>query len=133
MITGSCLCGGVRFEIASFASDIYKCHCSRCRKQFGAACGTAAMAHAEGFRWTRGEDLIRRFRPEGSAYDTCFCQTCGSNVPLHLEAAHWYYVPMGLIDGSPGIPLTRHSHVDSKADWEILDDQIERLPGHLVL
>ena len=40
---------------------------------------------------------------------------------------------MGLLDESPGIPLTRHLHLDSKADWEILDDQTEKLSGHIEL
>ena len=133
MTSGSCLCGSIRFEIESFASDIYKCHCTRCRKQFGGASGAAALASEEGFVWKSGTDLISRYRPPGSEFDTCFCSTCGSLVPLHLEEKALYYVAMGLLDDSPGIPFTRHIHLDSKVDWEILDEETERLGGHIEL
>ena len=133
MISGSCLCGSIQFEIESFATDIYKCHCSRCRKQFGGASSAVAMVREKDFRWVQGEGLIRRYRPPQSQFDTCFCSNCGSLAPLHLEAQGLYFVAMGLIDGSPGIPLTRHIHLDSKADWEILDEQAERLGGHMEL
>lgn len=133
MVSGSCLCGGIRFEIESFASAIYKCHCSRCRKQFGGASSAAALAFEKGFTWNHGKELIRRYRPPGSEYDTCFCSNCGSLVPLHLEGKGVFYVPMGLLDDPPGIALTRHIHLDSKADWEILDDQTEKLNGHIEL
>jgi hypothetical protein len=35
-IHGSCLCGGVEFEIAGPLSAPLNCHCSQCRKQHGA-------------------------------------------------------------------------------------------------
>ena len=36
-IHGSCLCGGVEFEIAGPLMAPLNCHCSQCRKQHGAA------------------------------------------------------------------------------------------------
>jgi hypothetical protein len=35
-IRGSCLCGGVKFEITGPLSSPLNCHCSQCRKQHGA-------------------------------------------------------------------------------------------------
>ncbi len=35
-IRGSCLCGGVRFEVTQPLSRVAHCHCSRCRKHSGA-------------------------------------------------------------------------------------------------
>jgi hypothetical protein len=35
MHTGSCLCGAVRFEVASALSPPNACHCTICRKQSG--------------------------------------------------------------------------------------------------
>ncbi len=128
MISGSCLCGAVAFEVAGFSSDIYKCHCSRCRKLTGGASCAAALAPEEAFSWLRGQDEIREFRLPGAEFTSRFCATCGSVVPQHVPAAGFYWVPAGLLDGDPGIPLSRHIHVDSKAPWEILDERCERLP-----
>ena len=37
MIRGSCLCGGVRYEIDGQIGPALNCHCSMCRKATGAA------------------------------------------------------------------------------------------------
>ena len=36
-ISGSCLCGGVRFEIEKAVGPVEICHCNRCRKTTGSA------------------------------------------------------------------------------------------------
>ena len=36
-ITGSCLCGGVRFEVDRVVGPFELCHCNRCRKVSGSA------------------------------------------------------------------------------------------------
>jgi len=37
MIRGSCLCGGVKFEITRAVGPFELCHCARCRKASGSA------------------------------------------------------------------------------------------------
>ena len=32
MIRGSCLCGGIHYEISGGLHDMHFCHCSMCRK-----------------------------------------------------------------------------------------------------
>ncbi|WP_290537184.1 hypothetical protein [Alcanivorax sp.] len=44
MYTGSCLCGGVTFEIAGELAPIQVCHCQQCRK----AQGTALVTNISG-------------------------------------------------------------------------------------
>ena len=48
-------------------------------------------------------------------------QDCGSILPQFLAEYQLYWIPVGLLDSDPGIPLKQHIHVDSKAEWEILD------------
>lgn len=55
MTKGSCLCGSIRFEVEAFGSDIYKCHCSKCRKGFGGASSAVALAPEEKFSWLQGK------------------------------------------------------------------------------
>ena len=38
-----------------------------------------------------------------------------------------YWIPVGLLESDPGIPLSRHIHVASKMPWEVLNKQQERL------
>ena len=120
MIEGGCLCGGVRFSIRAFDSGIFKCHCSKCRKSTGGASSAAVLVAEEHFSWLQGAEGVRDYRSE-SGYTRRFCAACGSAVPQLLQEHQRYWVPAGLLDADPGVPLKHHIHVNSKAAWEILD------------
>jgi hypothetical protein len=129
VIGGSCLCGGVRFEITLPFRRANFCHCSRCRKHsgnFGLAVGRVPR---EQFRLLAGEELIRAFRPDGGAVKA-FCSVCGSS----LFGATWPEGPeisvrLGALDGDPGIRPEYHSFVNSQAAWdELPDDGLPRYP-----
>jgi hypothetical protein len=48
MLKGSCLCGGVCYEIDGEVGPMAHCYCSMCRKQHGASFVTI---HWESERW----------------------------------------------------------------------------------
>src|SRR4051794_31378581 len=60
MIKGSCLCGGIRFEIDK-VRVLTHCHCSNCRKLTGAAFGSYVHVDADKFRLLSGEELMQQF------------------------------------------------------------------------
>ena len=55
MLRGSCLCGGVRFEIERAVGPFELCHCTRCRKVSGSAYLTWLAVRREDFRFLEGE------------------------------------------------------------------------------
>ena len=61
-VIGSCLCGGVRFELTQPFRRASHCHCSRCRKHSGAFGLTQGRVPQDGFRLLEGEELIRALR-----------------------------------------------------------------------
>ena len=121
MTEGGCLCGEVRFSISAFDSGIFKCHCSKCRKSTGGASSAAVLVAAEHFSWLQGAAGVREYRSD-SGYTRRFCAACGSAVPQLLQEHQRYWVPAGLLDADPGVPLKHHIHVNSKATWEIIDN-----------
>jgi hypothetical protein len=117
-VTGSCLCGGVRFEVTLPFRRSNHCHCSRCRKHSGAFGLTMGRVPRERFQLLAGEELIRVYRPEGGAVKA-FCEVCGSS----LFGAHWpegdeISIRLGAVDSDPEIRPQYHSFVDSKAPWD---------------
>lgn len=58
MLTGSCLCGAVAYEVEAELSAIAHCHCETCRKAHGAAFSSIGAVPKAAFRWTRGQDLL---------------------------------------------------------------------------
>lgn len=126
MVTGSCLCGGVRFEIAKAAGPFELCHCSRCRKASGSAFGAGIGVRAEDFRLVAGKELITSYAApilrNPPAYRISFCTRCGSPVPDPQPGAKWFEIPAGLLDNDPGLRPDKHIFVHVKAPWfEIAD------------
>ena len=127
VVRGSCLCGGVRFEVDPPFSDANYCHCSRCRKHSGSGYGVQARVPREQFRLLQGEELITVYRPEGGRVKA-FCSVCGSSLfgrewPEGDEIA----IRLGVLDDDPGIRPDFHTFVDSAAPWaDIPDDGLPR-------
>jgi hypothetical protein len=128
---GSCLCGGVRFEITEPFTRAYYCHCSRCRKHSGAGGLVMGRVPREGFRLVAGEALIRAFNPPGGGAVKAFCSECGSSV----FGGHWPEGPeisirLGTLDADPGIKPQYRIFVASKAPWDDLPaDGLPRYDG----
>src|SRR5215210_4280280 len=77
VLSGGCLCGGVRYAVSEpFVSSNY-CHCTRCQRRTGTAASANAKVAEGSFRILQGEDLVRCWRPE-QGYEKCFCSICGS-------------------------------------------------------
>ncbi|MGH3130258.1 MAG: GFA family protein [Gaiellaceae bacterium] len=126
---GSCLCGGVAFEVTLPFRRANHCHCSRCRKHSGAFGLTQGRVPREGFRLLRGEELLQVYRP-GGGMAKAFCSRCGSS----LFGGTWPDGPevsirFGALDGDPGIRPQYRSFVASKAPWdELPPDGLPRFP-----
>ena len=124
MIRGSCLCRGVQFEIDGQVSSMTDCHCSMCRKAHGASFATWVTAGTDEFRWVAGEELITRYSASPD-FERTFCRVCGSNLPLYFAKMDELAIPAGSLDDDPGIRLTSHIFVGSKAPWVEIDEDLE--------
>jgi hypothetical protein len=131
MLTGSCLCGGVRFEIARAVGPFELCHCRRCRKASGSAFAAMVGVRTRDFRLIEGADLVgtydARILEKPPPYRVSFCRRCGSPVPNPDPGAEWFEVPAGLLDGDPGVRPDKHIFVDLKAPWHEIADSLPRL------
>lgn len=126
VLQGSCVCGGIRFEISGPLEGIQQCHCSICRKASGTAAIATILVSADQLKWIAGEDLIRTFaRPSG--YGTAFCSVCGSPAPDSNAKRTRYGIPAGLLDGDPPLHVTGHIFVGSKASWDTIADDAPKL------
>ena len=127
---GSCLCGGVAFEVARVRGPFELCHCRRCRKVSGSAYVTWLYVETAGFRYQQGSDLVRHFAApmieKPPVFQVYFCGNCGSPVPNPKPEQDWFAMPAGLLDDDAGLHVDRHIYVDLKADWEHLDDTLPR-------
>jgi hypothetical protein len=124
-IQGSCLCGTLRYEVDQPLTSMLHCHCSRCRKMHGAPFATFATAPARALRWLAGADAVVMGGAPGEA-GRGFCGTCGSPAPGVVEAMDMALIPVGTLDGDPGLRPQGHLFVASKASWHTIADTLPR-------
>jgi hypothetical protein len=128
MIRGSCLCGGVAFEVERAVGPFELCHCSRCRKSSGSAFVAGLGVRAQDFRLLCGAELIRTYeapiREDPPAYCVAFCSRCGSPVPNPPADATWFEIAAGLLDDDPGLRPDKHIFVECKSAWFPISDSL---------
>ena len=127
MITGSCLCGAVRYE-ASETGLAANCHCSRCRKWHGAAFASIVRVPLDALRITSGEESISRYA-SSPGIDRCFCKVCGSSLFTLRRDLGRAHVRLGTVDGDPGVRPSLHAFVGSKASWFEITDSLPQHEG----
>ncbi|MFN3260368.1 MAG: GFA family protein [Pikeienuella sp.] len=120
---GSCLCGGVRYEVRGPLRPVVACHCSQCRKTTGHHVA-ATGAPAEALTLTASETLAW-YRSSAEA-ERGFCARCGSNLFWRKDGSGRISIWAGTLDGPTGLTIERHIFAASKGDY------YEIAPGALV-
>ena len=124
MITGSCLCGGIRYQIDGPIGPALNCHCSMCRKATGAAFRSRVAVPRKAFRWIQGEHLLTGYASSPGTTRT-FCQVCGSTmVSLFADNSETLGLAMGTLDDDPNVQPAFHVFVGSKAPWFEITDRL---------
>ena len=121
---GSCICGGVTFEVKGPLDPPDACHCVQCRKQSGHYFASANVPRAaltisrqDTLRWYESSERARRG----------FCATCGSSLFWDPLAGDKTAVAMGALDSPTGTHLEMHIFVSERGDYYEITDE---LPQH---
>ena len=127
MITGSCDCDAVVFELSGTLRDVVVCHCGQCRKTSGhywAATSVPTpqlnLRQSEGLSWYRSSDVARRG----------FCKECGSSLFYQLDDEGRTSVGTGTLDGATGVRTTKHIIVKDKSDYYDIACQASQIAGY---
>lgn len=125
-ITGSCLCGGVRFEIERANGPSEICHCVRCQKKSGASALEMIAVETKHYHLLAGEQLIQSYEApilnNPPAYTAYFCGRCGSPVPNDSASTELMEIPAGLFDDDPQARPDKHIFVDFMPAWNVIRD-----------
>jgi hypothetical protein len=127
-IRGSCLCGGVTFEIDKAAGPVEFCHCNRCRKVSGSSALLMIGVNTKDYRFLTGSELVRTYAApilySPPAYHSTFCSTCGCPVPIPDPQGEWCEIPAGLFDDDPGVKPDKHIFVELLPAWDEIRDRL---------
>ncbi len=129
-LTGSCLCGGVRFRVDSRPTGAGYCHCTRCQKRTGTSSSAQAWIDGATFELLEGAELVKAWRHPDGGFEKAFCTECGAHLFSRDPDDHSQMsIRMGAFDSDPGVRPSLRAFVDYAAAWEsIPDDELERYP-----
>ncbi|MFM5954380.1 MAG: GFA family protein [Novosphingobium sp.] len=118
-MTGGCLCGAIRYEIAGEAAMQLVCHCSHCQRQAGSAFSTIIGVPEAAVTVTQGAPTSYIDHGEsGKAVERQFCGTCGSPLFSKVEVSPgMIWVKTGSLDDSSWFQPSAHIWTQSKQPW----------------
>lgn len=126
MLSGSCLCQGVAFEIKGAVRDLLYCHCSMCRKGQGSAFRARGKMDSSQFQWVRGEGLVHYYESSPS-HRRAFCSKCGSSlITVFDKNPGILSVALGVLDDDPVSRPLCHVFVKDKAPWHEIADSLPK-------
>ena len=123
-VTGGCLCGAVRYEIAGELRGIVNCHCSKCRRFHGSIGAYSsikfeklALIEKRGLKWFKSET------DETPNVYRGFCGECGSSLFWHPRDQKYIAVAAGSLDEPYDLAVIGHVWTSQKSTYnKILDD-----------
>lgn len=130
-ITGSCLCGAVRFAIAMPIKELRACHCRNCQKASGAGGSVNAVLPSASFRITQGTPKRYSARADsGRVLNRYFCGDCGSPIYSQRETTpETLVVRAGLFDNAGEMKIVANIWTGSARSWAHIDPSTPRHPG----
>jgi hypothetical protein len=122
MLTGGCLCGGVRFEVTEEPVAFTYCHCTRCQRRTGGAWSAQARVAPDSVRFLQGEELVKGWQPPDDGWEKCFCESCGSQLFSKKQDGTIWSVRIGAFDDPPALKPKHRQFVAYAASWEPIPD-----------
>ena len=116
MLTGSCLCGSVAYEVDGAAGPIVHCHCQTCRKAHGTAFSSVSPVPRDKFRWTKGEELLTSYESSPGKFRR-FCSRCGSQIVAERVAQSTVLLRLGCLDTAITDQPKAHIWRSDAATW----------------
>jgi hypothetical protein len=127
MVTASCLCGAVKFELAKAPEFVVVCHCSRCRKVGSSA---FVMTRKENLNLLSGADQIGQVATDDQfSLPRCFCRSCGTALGEILSTEDVFPISAHCLDEDLNLEVRLHEHVATKPSWYVIGDDAKQFDG----
>lgn len=124
-MTGSCLCGTVKYATGSDFEMVGNCHCRTCKKITGSAFEAFAVIACESFTLLAGDESLVEYKVSSKAKKH-FCGICGTPVyNQHRLAPGKLIVHLGSLDEPERLTPSVNLYCESMLPW-VADIQSRR-------
>lgn len=124
-ITGSCLCGSIKYSYEAEPLMTAICHCENCQRQTGTAFSIIVGIPEESLTFQQKETLAEYLDhgESGGAVRRHFCKKCGSPILSLVESAPGVtFIKAGTLDDKTSLKPTTHVWCDTAQPWIEIDD-----------
>lgn len=128
-LTGSCMCGLVRFETMGESLKVLNCHCHSCRKHTGAPVVTLAGFKADQVKFSGDERSIYVSSP---GVGRSFCGKCGSSLTWEADDSDLgpvCYFHISTFDNPEVLVPSAHTFYVERIPWFDVADNLPRHEG----
>ena len=130
-LSGSCLCGAIRYTVDVPISELRACHCTHCQKASGAAGSVNAVIPGAAFHITQGRP--KRYDSAAASGRTLyrfFCGNCGSPIySQRATAPETVVLRAGTLDSGDNMNITANIWTASARPWAHIDTASRQFPG----
>lgn len=113
-LTGSCLCGGVRYRIQGLMREVVNCYCRQCRKTSGHHVAATRVKEKDLFI---DQQKTLRWYESTPGYKRGFCTQCGGNLFWSRLNDDQISVMAGTLDLPTGLRTVEHLYEEDASDY----------------
>lgn len=113
-LTGSCLCGGIKYKIDGPVRGVVNCFCSECRKTSGhhVAATRVNKDHLE----MESENTLKWYECSIGVYKG-FCENCGGNVFWDNNKDNQISISAGTLDAPTHLQTIGNIYTEDASDY----------------
>ena len=130
MITGSCLCGKIRYEVNQPLHNVIACHCTHCQKISGAGASFNTVVPTSAVKFISGHPkYFKDTAQSGNILNRYFCGDCGSSIYSQREKSpEMTILKVGTLDAPGDMKLIMNIWTKSARPWMYIDPATECHP-----
>lgn len=131
VVTGGCLCGAVRYDVAPKEDSAYYCHCRDCQIGSSSAFTVAVYSDETDFRLTAGElATYSKTADSGRILNRLFCGKCGTPLAWTGEGfPRVVLVSLSSLDDPEAFQPVHEGWTDRAVSWARIHDSVKSFPG----
>jgi len=125
VLSGGCLCGGVRYRIDGEYRDVVCCHCENCRRTHGHIAAYTALQRSDLI--LDNEQTLQWYHDASPDTWRGFCNRCGASLFWDArDGRERISVAAGSLDDSRDLKTIGHVFVSEAGSYYEIDDGLPR-------
>ena len=125
ILSGGCLCGGVRYQLTGACRDIINCHCENCRRTHGHIAAYTSVNRSD--LALVNQQTLQWYHDKSPDTYRGFCNRCGASLFWDARDDRGKVaVSAGSLDDSGELKTIGHVYVSEAAKYYQINDELPR-------